>query len=410
MAMVNPGVSIDETLLTPATAGDPVTVPLFIGYTLESPGVTPIETMVPHSVGSLTEAISLFGRHGTLALALRHFFDNEGQGCYVLSLGTGAAEDTQRLEALVAALQSAQMREAIAADNHTGLLLAPEISELNDLVLISGFDAAALWYESWQALLQLCSLGQQRFALLELPDEPSQANELANGLFSAELCQNGAAWWPRLETRYVAETGEANTYSLLSPLPAVAAAIQRNAVERGVWQAPANIPLAETLRPARNILQSQTLLNQQGVSCNLIRSFPGKGIRLWGCRTLLNDRATPWRYIQTRLLANSVESQIGRLARAFMFEPNNALTWMKLKGQVWTWLRQQWLAGMLYGATEEEAFTLSIGLNETMSAEDISAGKMILRVQLALLAPAEFIDINLMLDMRDGAETASNGS
>ena len=404
MAMVNPGVSLDETLLMPASASDPVTVPLFIGYTAS--GVNATEAMVPRSVGSLTEAVSLFGERGTLAYALRHFFENDGEGCYVLSLGEGDKDDARRLQALVAALQSPEMMETIATDNHTGLLLAPEMSELNDLTNRANTDVAALWYQYWQALLQLCRQRRRRFALLELPEEPSQANALTEGSFSADLCQNGAAWWPRLKTHYAIKADGVNTYLMLSPLPAVAAAIQHSAAVHGVWKAPANIQLAKTLRPARDILQSQVLLNQQGAACNLIRSFPIKGVRLWGCRTLLNDKTSPWRYIQTRLLVNSVETQLSKLARAFLFEPNNALTWMKLKGQVWTWLRQQWLAGAFYGTVEEEAFTLSVGLNETMSAEEIAAGKMIVRVQLALLSPAEFIEVNLTLDMRDGAATA----
>lgn len=403
MAMVNPGVSIAATLLSSVPAGDSVTMPLFVGYSVDT-----TEPLLPVSVGSQAEAAFRFGSSGTLALALRHFFDNGGLGCYVLPLGQGAEDNASRLSALVTALQSTSVMETIAAENNTGLLLVPELSELNDVTELAG--VAELWYQAWLALLQLCSQGQQRFALLELPEEPSQAIALTKRSFSADLCQNAAAWWPRLETRYVNDTGETLAYLWLSPLPAVAAAIQRNADENGVWKAPANIALAKTLRPVRNILQSRALINQQGVFCNLIRSFAGKGVRLWGCRTLLNDDSSPWRYIQTRLLANSVEAQLSRLARAFLFEPNNAQTWMKLKGQVWTWLRQQWLAGAFYGTTEEEAFTLSIGLNDTMSVDDISAGKMILRVQLALLAPAEFIDISLTLDVRDGSATVQDGS
>lgn len=224
--------------------------------------------------------------------------------------------------------------------------------------------------------------------------------------FSADLCQRGAAWWPRLETPY---EDEVSAPVVLSPLPAVAAAIQRSAHDNGVWKAPANLPLAKTRRPTQSILTSQALLGRQGVSCNLIRSFVGKGVRLWGCRTLLNEENTAWRYIQTRLLVSSVEHYLCKLARAYLFEPNTAPTWMKLKGQVWTWLRQQWLAGAFFGTVEDEAFSLSIGLDETMTQDDIRQGTMILQVRLALLAPAEFIDISLTLDLRDGTASAQIG-
>jgi len=404
MAMVLPGVSYDETLLTQASGDDPVTMPLFIGYTF--PGVAiPVTVMQPVSVGSLTQANSLFGQSGTLAYSLRHFFENGGRQCYVLSLGPGQGEPAARLHALIGALQTPQMLETLLADDKTGLVLVPELSELNE-VNAAEVDVDALWYQGWQALLTLCRQAQQRFALLELPDSPAQAVTLTGQSFSADLCQRGAAWWPRLETSY---EDEASAPVVLSPLPAVAAAIQRSAQDNGVWKAPANLPLAKTRRPTQSILTSPALLDNQGVSCNLIRSFVGKGVRLWGCRTLLNEENTAWRYIQSRLLVSSVEHYLSKLARAYLFEPNTAPTWMKLKGQVWTWLRQQWLAGAFFGTVEDEAFSLSIGLDETMTEDDIHQGKMILQVRLALLAPAEFIAVSLTLDLRDGTTSAQIG-
>ncbi|MGF6190428.1 phage tail sheath family protein [Serratia sp. 2723] len=420
MAMILPGVLHNETLLTQASNDDPVTMPLFIGYALPDEAVaTPVAAMQPIGVGSLTQAITHFGQSGTLAYSLRHFFENGGQHCFVLSLGPWEGESTDRLKSLISTLQSPLMMETILADNQTGLLLVPEMSELNDVSPSSlkqdnrqdeaEFDAALLWYQGWEALLTLCRHGQQRFALLELPESPEKAIALTKSSFSAELSACGAAWWPRLQTSYVDEEQTTAGYLLLSPLPAVAAAIQRSANEKGIWKAPANIPLAQTLRPTGNILTAQALLNNKGVYCNLIRSFVGKGVRLWGCRTLVNDEASPWRYIQTRLLVNSVEHYLSKLARSYLFEPNNAQTWMKLKGQVWTWLRQKWLAGAFFGTVEEEAFSLSIGLNETMSEDDIRRGKMILHVQLALLAPAEFIDVSLTLDLRESSAIAQSG-
>lgn len=365
-------------------------------------------------VGSLTQAISQFGERGTLAYALHHFFDNGGLYCYVLSLGQGEAEPANRLKELISKLQSPPIKETILADTQTGLLLVPEMSELNDIspaVLSaqqeneSEVNTTSLWQQGWNALLELCHQGPPRFALLELPECLQDADLLITPPFFTALCQNGAAWWPRLQTSY----RDNDQFVLLSPLPAVAAAIQRRAREQGIWCAPANMMLSKTLQPTCSILPAQTRLRSLGVSCNLIRSFTGKGVRLWGCRTLLDDKTSPWRYIQTRLLANSVARYLSKLAHSYLFEPNNAQTWMKLKGQIWPWLRQQWLAGAFFGTVEEEAFSVSIGLNETMSEADIRQGKMLLRVHLALLAPAEFIDISLTLDQRDSSANTQLG-
>lgn len=319
MAMVLPGVSYDKTLLTQTSDDDPVTMPLFIGYTFPDVAI-PVTAMQPVSVGSLTQANNLFRQSGTLAYSLRHFFENGGRQCYVLSLGPGQEEPAARLPALIDALQAPQMLETLLADDKTGLVLVPELSELNE-VNTAEVDVDALWYQGWQALLTLCRQAQQRFALLELPDAPAHAVTLIGQSFSADLCQRGAAWWPRLETPYEDKT---SAPVVLSPLPAVAAAIQCSAHDNGVWKAPANLPLAKTRRPTQSILTSKALLDNQGVSCNLIRSFVGKGVRLWGCRTLLNEENTAWRYIQTRLLVSSVEHYLCKLARAYLFEPNTA--------------------------------------------------------------------------------------
>ena len=392
MAMVLPRVSVGGTLLTAESSDDPVTIPLFIGYTTKAE-----ESGLPVSISSLAEASAVWGDTGTMAWSLRHFFDNGGRLCYVLSLGDTAqwSSDADRLNALVAALQTTEILATVTEDTHTGLILAPELSELNDLETAT----TDLWYEGWQALLSLAQY-ERRFALLELPEVPETAVELALMSFSADYCRNAAAWWPRLETSYDAEVDGAISHRLLSPLPAVAAAIQRSAKEYGVWKAPANIALIKTIRPTYDATLSQNLFTQTGVYANPICSFPGKGVYLWGCRTLLNDAASPWRYIQIRLLVNSIENRLKHIARSFVFEPNNALTWMKLKGQIWSWLRQQWLAGAFYGTEEEDAFNVAVGLDETMTDADLSAGLMIVNIQLALLAPAEFIDLTITLDAR----------
>lgn len=231
------------------------------------------------------------------------------------------------------------------------------------------------------------------------PTEITLTRQLVDTVTASNLHQ-AAAWWPALITPYPGDNGQ--DYLTLSPTAAMAAVIQWNARRQGVWCAPANTPLAKTIRPTLKADAASVLQNNAGVTLNLIRSLPGKGVRPWGCRTLLNDPTSPWRYIQTRLLVNYVTSQLSVLARAWLFEPNTALTWMKLKGQAHIWLRQLWLNGAFYGTNEEDAFALDIGMPDTMTAEEINAGIMRIRIHLALLAPAEFYAITLAFDTRNG--------
>ncbi|WP_034947370.1 phage tail sheath family protein [Erwinia oleae] len=407
MAMVLPGVALSDSILTPLINENTVATPLFMGF-------TPTELTPPlRQVTSLTEAAEALGDSGILYHSLRHFFDNGGFNCFVLSLGM--IDEVDPVAALNSALQNPQLAEIITAEPTVSLLAIPEIRSLNvkpgdgnddDDKPGTFVDDLLFWQQSWQALLLLCQRCGNLFALLDTPDDPTLLHQLCTS-FSASNLQDAAAWWPALQTQYHDDVADDGSFMVLSPVAAVAAAIQCNDRQNGIWCAPANIALAKVVRPTLTPVDGQMLLNDDGIPLNLIRSFPGKGVRLWGCRTLLNDSGSPWRYIQTRLLVNRVEKQLGELARVYLFEPNNALTWMKLKGQAWNWLRQQWLAGAFYGSRESDAFSLSVGLGESMTQEDIIAGKMVMSVSLALLAPAEFIDIRLVFDTQNGALNAS---
>ncbi|MBY0444020.1 MAG: phage tail sheath subtilisin-like domain-containing protein, partial [Burkholderiales bacterium] len=194
---------------------------------------------------------------------------------------------------------------------------------------------------------------------------------------------------------------------VVPPSGAVAAVIQRVDRLRGVWKAPANEALAQVVKPEFSVLQAQAqaLLSSQGsLPCNLIRSFPGRGVRVWGCRTLLDEDGSPWRYLQVRRLLSYIENRLRELGRFCVFEPNNEITWLKLKSLFRSVLSELWLRGALYGRSEEEAFRLYVGLGESMTQDDIMAGRLIFRVELAALYPAEFLELSLRFNVMEGQE------
>ncbi|HVV54769.1 MAG TPA: phage tail sheath C-terminal domain-containing protein, partial [Mucilaginibacter sp.] len=127
-----------------------------------------------------------------------------------------------------------------------------------------------------------------------------------------------------------------------------------------------------------------------GKSINAIRAFTGRGILVWGGRTLAgNDN--DWRYISVRRFAIMVEQSCKNAAGSFVFEPNDANTWAKVQGMIENFLTLQWRAGALQGAKPSDAFYVSVGLNKTMSAIDILEGRMIVEIGMAIVHPAEFI-------------------
>ncbi len=171
---------------------------------------------------------------------------------------------------------------------------------------------------------------------------------------------------------------------------------------RGVWKAPANVSLNGVVDLPINISDlQQEPLNvdaNTGKSINVIRSFTGKGILIWGSRTLAgNDNE--WRYVPVRRTMTFIEQSIKHAVQAYVFEPNTANTWVKVSALIENFLMTLWRQGALQGAKPEHAFSVSIGLGSTMTADDILNGMMRIHIAVALVRPAEFILINLQQTM-----------
>lgn len=127
-----------------------------------------------------------------------------------------------------------------------------------------------------------------------------------------------------------------------------------------------------------------------GKSINAIRTFTGKGTLVWGSRTLAgNDNE--WRYVPVRRFFNMVEESVKKATGQFVFEPNDANTWVKVRAMIENFLILQWRAGALAGAKPDDAFYVRVGLGQTMTAEDILNGFMHIEIGMAVVRPAEFI-------------------
>jgi phage tail sheath protein FI len=185
----------------------------------------------------------------------------------------------------------------------------------------------------------------------------------------------------------------------MPPSAAVAGLYATTDRVRGVWKAPANAGLAlvtDTAIPVTNDLQDQLNIDPAtGKSVNAVRTFFGRGTLVWGGRTLAgNDNE--WRYVNVRRFANFVEESVAKAIAAFVFEPNNANTWVKVRAMIENFLINQWRNGALVGAKPEHAFRVAVGLGQTMSAQDILEGYMIVEVHMAIVRPAEFIVLKFM--------------
>jgi uncharacterized protein len=160
-----------------------------------------------------------------------------------------------------------------------------------------------------------------------------------------------------------------------------------------VWKAPANVSLADVSAVAVKIndqMQEDLNVTSTGKSVNAIRVFAGKGCLLWGARTLAgNDNE--WRYVNVRRFFIFVEESVKKATNQFVFEANDANTWVKVQGMIENFLTTQWRQGALQGAKPEQAFYVAVGLGKTMTALDILEGRMIVEIGMAAVRPAEFI-------------------
>ncbi len=190
--------------------------------------------------------------------------------------------------------------------------------------------------------------------------------------------------------------------NLMTPSAAMAGIYTTVDNNEGVWVAPANVGVQAVVSPAIKIdLKAQEDLNMplDGKSVCAIRSFPGKGVLVWGARTL-DGNSNDWRYINVRRTLIYIEQSVKEAASAYVFAPNDANTWVSVKSMISNFLLGLWNQGGLVGPKPGDAFSVTVGLGSTMTGDDILNGRMIVAVKVAVSHPAEFIEITFQQEMQ----------
>ncbi|MNU51644.1 Phage tail sheath protein [compost metagenome] len=190
--------------------------------------------------------------------------------------------------------------------------------------------------------------------------------------------------------------------NMLPPSTAMAGIYSLVDATKEVWKAPANIGVANVISPTVSIsFKDQEDLNvpMNGKAVNAIRYFVGEGVKVWGARTL-DGNSLDWRYINVRRTMIMLEESIKNASKAYVFEPNVANTWVSVKSMITNFLNGIWKRGGLAGASPEDAFSVHIGLGDTMTPEDILEGIMRITILVAISRPAEFIEITFQQQMQ----------
>lgn len=435
MSVNTPGVQIQEiSTLPPSVAEVSTAIPAFIGYTEKGPQ----NQLAVQKVKNLLEFIETFGgpekakfsastdAQGKLSIsfsengqpshflyyAINHYFNNGGGACYIASVGNYTDN--------ISKADLNKGLEAIKTEDEPTLLVIPEACSLSK----ADFNSVC------QAALAQCAELKDRFSILDVRE--GKVGDFRDGTGTANL-KYGAAYHPYLQTSLnyqyqdsdvnvstpgENEGAENNTATLdsiessqtalynaiksalgemrvqLPPSAAIAGVYASVDRQRGVWKAPANVSLNAVIKPVSAITAAdQDSLNVDptaGKSINAIRTFNGKGVMVWGARTLAgNDNE--WRYVPVRRLFITIEESLQKATGFAVFEPNDANTWVKVKGMIEGYLYGLWEKGALQGSTPESAYFVQVGLGTTMTDNDVLEGRMKVKIGIAAVRPAEFI-------------------
>ena len=231
-------------------------------------------------------------------------------------------------------------------------------------------------------LIAFCENRASCFAILDMPADMKKTNELAQfrDMYDSTYA---AIYHPWLE---MLDNGSKRP-AYFPPSGAMAGIYARTDTDRGVHKAPAN----EIVRGCTGLSCSyndaeQDILNPIGI--NLIRAFTGRGIRVWGARTISSNGL--WKYINVRRLFIYVEQSIKTNTNWVVFEPNSEALWGRVTRTIESFLATCWRDGALAGSTPEQAYFVECGPT-TMTQDDIDNGRLICNIGIAPVKPAEFV-------------------
>jgi phage tail sheath protein FI len=478
--LTTPGVYVQEiSALPPSVAEVETAIPAFIGYTAKADRYAADDLkLVPTKINSLSEYERFFGRSAVekddamnnsitisvqeptatvpnylvsvsidrnkvskynMYYSLRHFFDNGGGTCYIVSVDKYDAGGTVNKDQIL-----------------KGVDVVKDVDEVTILVCPEAAAGSKEEYKSIvQAMISQAASLKDRFALVDPfqvtpkdKDNPSGQIDsdvaiMRDASMSVDENRYAAAYYPNLQTtynynygydeatgayhindisieNYIDKEGEkvegvkmngskvpygSALYSLivtefqkqfvvLPPSPAIAGIYARVDANKGVWKAPANEAVAAVVGPTIPMSdRDQSSLNidaNSGKSINVIRTFPGYGSIVWGARTM-NGNDNEWKYISVRRFFNMVQESVKKSSQWAVFEPNTAGTWVKIQAMIENYLFLKWRDGALAGAKPEQAYYVRVGLGTTMTSVDVLEGRLNVEIGMAVARPAEFI-------------------
>jgi phage tail sheath protein FI len=330
---------------------------------------------------------------GFLEYAVRGFFANGGESCVVLPLREPELTRKRCFDTLAQLFRQGGRLEDVA---DIDLVCVPDIVKKDPKSPRNLFFERADVFALQRQLLEHCKRMGDRFAILDtLPifdGRYGAQTELSleraiEGHWRELVPTDGALYYPwiRVEPLPGADS------CVVPPCGHIAGIYARTDAQFGVHKAPANEIVEGALDLEVQLTdEEQGKLNDVGVNC--IRSFPRRGIRLWGARTL--SGLPNWRYVHVRRLFLTLNRWIEQHMRDVVFEPNGPPLWARVRDRLGAYCNELFQRGALKGTRPDEAFFVKCDA-ETNPLEVREAGQLICNIGLAPLMPAEFIVVRL---------------
>lgn len=339
-----------------------------------------------------------------LGAAIAGFFENGGERCYVSWAQVPPSQPLITTEARIATIEAEAQAliaavEALATVEAVDLVAIPDVATLiPEVTSLQATDgpinlaqvrtaALAQAYAVQTFSIQHCNAQQDRFALLDALPQGSAKTvlEQRDAIATHQLLDrsvNAALYYPWLIN---------DARRAVPPCGHVAGIIARCDRTQGIFKAPANKVVKDVQALQTPIVAAvQNQLNPMGVNC--FRALPGRGIRLWGARTLSKNPA--WRYINTRRLFLTVGRWIERNMAWATFESNAPQLWVRIQRELTAYLTRLWRTGALQGNSADQAFFVKCDA-ETNPPEQREIGQVVTELGLAVTAPAEFLIVRI---------------
>jgi hypothetical protein len=284
---------------------------------------------------------------------------------------------------------------AFESQDEISLIAAPDVSWLLSQAGNEPDEREQAVFAVQLAMVNQAERFSGRFAILDVPNHLEELTALswAKRFDSA----SAAAYYPYIDMIDPINQSGVTTVRI-PPSGAVCGCITVIDGEKGIFHAPANTLLQGAVGLSKRLEDADyELLYPAGV--NLLKYFPGRGIKIWGARTLSSD--PNWRYINVRRTFSAICKSLKRGTQWAVFEPNDKNLRKRLVRQVSGFLLDLWMQGYLAGSTSEQGFFVRCD-EELNPPDNIDNGIITFEVGLAITKPTEFFKIAITAE-KEGA-------